>query len=175
MTARDVLIFSFYRERHWGSEKLNDFTKAIDHLSLKQNREICFLVSFYRILKSGSVECHSPFFIIIYFYLLIWLYWVLVVACGIFSCSIVTFSCSMWDIVPQPGVEERSPALGMWSPSHWTAREVPHSPFPCSLDTWAFRLTPGYPGGGPESEVSHYLPRVFPSLGKITLSFTLWW
>ena len=88
---------------------LNDFSKAIDHLSLKQNREICFLVSFYRILKSGSVECHSPFFIIIYFYLLIWLCWVLVVACGIFSCSILTFSCSMWDIVPQPGVEERSP------------------------------------------------------------------
>ena len=33
-------------------------------------------------------------------------------------------SCSMWDLVPQPGVEPVPTALGVWSLSHWTPREV---------------------------------------------------
>ena len=33
-------------------------------------------------------------------------------------------SCNMWDLVPQPGIEPRSPAFGVWSPSHWTTWEV---------------------------------------------------
>ena len=37
--------------------------------------------------------------------LFIWRCWVLLAACGIFSCS-------MWAIVPQPGIEPRPPALG---------------------------------------------------------------
>ena len=41
---------------------------------------------------------------------------VLVVTCGIFSCS-------MWDLVP--GIEPRPPVLGAQSLSHWTTREVP--------------------------------------------------
>ena len=40
-----------------------------------------------------------------------------VAACGIFGCSI-------WNLVPCPGVEPRPPALGAWSLSHWTTREV---------------------------------------------------
>ena len=52
------------------------------------------------------------------FYLFIWLYLVLVTACGIFSCSI-------WDPVPWPGVEPGAPALGVQSLSPWTTREVP--------------------------------------------------
>ena len=35
------------------------------------------------------------------------------------------FSCGMWDLVPRPGIEPGSPALGAWSLSHWTTREVP--------------------------------------------------
>ena len=38
-----------------------------------------------------------------------------------------TLSYSMWDLVPWQGIELRSPALGVWSPSHWTTREVPPS------------------------------------------------
>ena len=38
-------------------------------------------------------------------------------ACGIFNCS-------MWDLVPRPGIKPGPPALGTWSLSHWTAREV---------------------------------------------------
>ena len=32
--------------------------------------------------------------------------------------------CVMWDLVPQPGIEPRPPALGAHSLSHWTAKEV---------------------------------------------------
>ena len=35
------------------------------------------------------------------------------------------FSCGMWDLVPRPGIELRPPALGVWSLSHRTTREVP--------------------------------------------------
>ena len=33
--------------------------------------------------------------------------------------------CSMWDLVPQPWIELRPPALGALSLSHWTISEVP--------------------------------------------------
>ena len=42
---------------------------------------------------------------------------VLVVARGIFTCG-------MWDLVPQLGMELRPPALGAWSHSDWTTKEV---------------------------------------------------
>ena len=59
------------------------------------------------------------------FYLFIWLLRVLVAACRLFSCSMQTLSCSMWDLVPRPRIKPRPPALGAWSLSHWTTREVP--------------------------------------------------
>ena len=31
----------------------------------------------------------------------------------------------MWNLVPQPGLKPGLPALGAWSLSHWTTREVP--------------------------------------------------
>ena len=36
-----------------------------------------------------------------------------------------TVRCGMWDLVPWPGIEPRPPALGAWSLSHCTTREVP--------------------------------------------------
>ena len=60
----------------------------------------------------------------------IWLCRVLIVADRIFelwSCIIWTLSCSMWDLVPQPGREARPPVLGAWSLSHWTTKKVPKS------------------------------------------------
>ena len=50
--------------------------------------------------------------------LCIWLRWVLVVACRIFTCS-------MWGPVPQVGIEPGPHALEAWSLSHWTMKEVP--------------------------------------------------
>ena len=38
-------------------------------------------------------------------------------------------SCGMWDLIPRPGIEPESPALGVWSLSHRTAREVPIKQF----------------------------------------------
>ena len=34
-------------------------------------------------------------------------------------------SCGMWDIVPWPGIKPGPPALGAWSFSHWSMRDVP--------------------------------------------------
>ena len=73
------------------------------------------------------------FFLNYLFNLFIWLcqifveaHGIFVVACGIFSWGMRALSCSMRDLVPQPGIKPRPPALGAWSPNHWTTREVPH-------------------------------------------------
>ena len=58
----------------------------------------------------------------IYISLIIWLFQVLAAACG-------TFSCGKWDLFPWPGIEPGPPALGAWSLSHWTTREVPVDTF----------------------------------------------
>ena len=34
------------------------------------------------------------------------------------------FNCGLWGLAPWPGIEPRSPALGAWSLSQWTTREV---------------------------------------------------
>ena len=59
-----------------------------------------------------------------FFFFLIWLHWVLVETCQIFSCSMQTLSCVTWDLVPWPGLKPRPPALGARSLSPWTTREV---------------------------------------------------
>ena len=38
------------------------------------------------------------------------------------------FSCSTRDLVSRPGMEPGPPALGVWSVSHWTTRELPTFP-----------------------------------------------
>ena len=43
----------------------------------------------------------------------------LVVACGLLVAA------CMWDLVPRPGIKPGFPALGAWSLTHWTTREVP--------------------------------------------------
>ena len=45
--------------------------------------------------------------------------------CFFFSLACKIFSCSLWDIVLQPGMEPRPHGLGAWSLNHWTTREVP--------------------------------------------------
>ena len=49
-----------------------------------------------------------------------WLSWV-----KIFSCSIVTLGCSMWDLVPCRGFRPRLPALdSQFEVCHWTTKKV---------------------------------------------------
>ena len=68
------------------------------------------------------VVLHFIYLFKIFIYLF-WLHRVLVVARGIFF--FFFFSFSRWDLVPQPGIEPGSPALGAWSLTHWTTRKVP--------------------------------------------------
>ena len=35
------------------------------------------------------------------------------------------FSCGIWGLIPWPRIKLGPPALGVWSLSHWTTREVP--------------------------------------------------
>ena len=56
-------------------------------------------------------------------------------------------SCSMQDLVPWPGIEPEPPALGVWSLSHWTAREVPVTFFLESAFSRAWASGPIEPGG----------------------------
>ena len=55
------------------------------------------------------------FFFFNFLFVFIWLcrvldvgFLVFIAACGIFSCGTWTLSCSMWDLVPLPGIEPRS-------------------------------------------------------------------
>ena len=59
------------------------------------------------IFTQAQLSSSSMFFFLIYFYFFIWLCQVLVVACEL--------SCSMWNLVPWPGIEPRPPALGAQS------------------------------------------------------------
>ena len=42
--------------------------------------------------------------------------------------AVAGLSCSMWDLVPRPGVEPGPPALETQSLDHWTSKEVQPSP-----------------------------------------------
>ena len=55
-------------------------------------------------------------------------------------------SCSIWDLVPRPGIESRPPALGAWNLSHWTTREVPKT----------LHSTENYRGKNPRYNVMFY-------------------
>ena len=50
---------------------------------------------------------------------------IFVALCSIFSWGIWTLSCSMWDLVPRPGIEPRPSVLGAQSLSLWTTRKAP--------------------------------------------------
>ena len=43
--------------------------------------------------------------LVFFFFFLVWLHQVLVLACEVFSCSIQTLSCGLWDLVSWPGLE----------------------------------------------------------------------
>ena len=72
----------------------------------------------------------------------------------------------MWDLVPPPGIEPRRPALGTWSLSRWTTREVLTCVFLTSiiLESMATNWLAG--GGGGE-----VLPRI--RVGDYILLFLL--
>ena len=98
------------------------------HYSCVNTAVLCFifyLAIYYTLVNTdtsvvGKFACDS-----FENYLFIWLHLVLVATWSIFSCSVWILSHGMWDLVPWPGIEPGSPALGVWSLSHWITREVP--------------------------------------------------
>ena len=92
----------------------------------------------FEMMKLRWNEQYFLMFFFSFFFFLIWMSRVLVAAhrifhlcCDVqsFHCSIRTLSCSMWDLVPRPGIEPRPPESGALSLSHWTIREVPKTVF----------------------------------------------
>ena len=61
----------------------------------------------------------------------------------LFILSSQGLSCNMWDLVPWPGVEPRPPALGAWSLSHWSTREVPWKSFSMQENPSKPQFSPG--------------------------------
>ena len=86
--------------------------------------DVLFKIKKKKKKKSTGNTAYILFFF--FNYLFIWLRWVLVAACGIFSCG-------MQDLVPKPGISPRSPALGTRSLSHWLTSKVPIQPMFCTL------------------------------------------
>ena len=95
---------------------------------------ICFTIdNIHAVLSKHPTLAFSLFFFkhwLLFIYLAMpglrsWMQDLLVAACRLFSCRRVTLSCSLWDLVPWPEISPRPSALGAWSLSHWTTREVP--------------------------------------------------
>ena len=53
--------------------------------------------------------------------------------------------CNYWTVVPWPGIEPMSPALGTWSLNHWATREVPGCIFIIPLYAKSPGLSPVHP------------------------------
>ena len=61
---------------------------------------------------------------------------VFVCVCVFFFFTALDLSCSRWELVSWSSIKPWPPALGAWSLSHWTTREIPHM---CILkqDIWS--------------------------------------
>ena len=118
------------------------------------------------------LSCSCFFFFNIYFIYLFgcarsWLHHLgssfFVGACGTFSHSVGTLSCGLWDLVPCPGIKLQPSALGAWSLSHWTTREV-SSRFKMSCPLSVRPLFSGPMGAEASGRVSlnsSFIPQVF--------------
>ena len=78
-----------------------------------------------RYLSTSFITFLQQISFFLFKYLFVWLCQVFVTSCGVFSCGMRTLNCYMWDIVPWPGIEPSTLALGAQSFSQQTTREVP--------------------------------------------------
>ena len=92
------------------------------------------LISFFR-MSNLPLILSSVLFKNIYLFslcrVLVAAHEVFIVACGFLAAA------CMWDLVPQPRIKPRHPALGAWSFTHWTTREVPVHSFK-TICVWYF-------------------------------------
>ena len=126
------LTASFFFNIHWTFISCTSEGQGVWHLtpacsgSMRALFPACRQLPSHCVLASHKEEALAPlplFFIVLF----IWLHQALIVTCGIFSCSMRTLSCGLWDLIPWPGIQPRFPALGTQSLSHWTTKEVPFS------------------------------------------------
>ena len=85
-----------------------------------------YFLGIHKLIQRGNRTLLALVFLIFLIFILLftWLFWVLVVACRIFWLQHLN-SCSVWDLVPWPGIQCGPPALRAWGLSRWTTREVP--------------------------------------------------
>ena len=110
--SRIVTICPFTEKVYW--PLLYALKQSLIYLSLgKKKKTTCCLTK--TLIKKWVFKI---------FYLFIWLYWVIVLVCGFFSCGMRTLSWGMWDLVAWPGI---TPSSTVWSVSHWNTGEVPQN------------------------------------------------
>ena len=69
-------------------------------------------------LQQGGAQCPQVYHSLHQSHLFIWL-------CLVVFAAHRLFRFGMRDLVPSTGIKSRPPALGAWSLSHWTIREIP--------------------------------------------------
>ena len=97
--------------------------------------------------------CENVFF---YFFIFLIVY---LLALGL-SCGTRTLNSGLWDLVPWSGIEPELSALGEWSLSHWTTREVPKTfttPLTSAL-SWCWVGSMRKPRSPPSSWSLHPFP-----------------
>ena len=105
----------------WGLYKHLEQTVATQ--LCKGSSRVNFLLMFYGGLWRHVTWCWKPHKSVLPFYFLN-LFLMYLAALGL--------SCSLWCVVPLPGIEPGPSALGVQSLSHWTTRDVP----------WSFLIRP---------------------------------
>ena len=101
--------------------------------------EPCLTQSHHQLQQTGPPKKYTPLPL---FYSARFIYFWLCLFCflKILYLAMLGLSCSMWGLVPWPGIKPGPPALGVWSLSHWTTREVP----PSLLSKWWYWESPGW-------------------------------
>ena len=96
--------------------------------------------------KQPLVASYSISFLFLKIHLFIWLPQVLFVILTICSCNTQTLYRGMWDLVPWPGIEPQSPALGVQNPSHLTPGKSPTFSSLCSVSLQGRVCSASHPG-----------------------------
>ena len=77
------------------------------------------LIHYHYLQSTVCIKVHTSCYIFLWVFknadLFTWLYQGFAAVCRIFSCGMQTLSCSMWGLVPWPGIEPRPLALRVQS------------------------------------------------------------
>ena len=144
MKVKTMIIFQG-KERNMIKKRHIEVLLGKWHISSVQQQAVAWAFALKLLIIPGNLVYALFLESMFHFlkYLFIWQHKSLVAVCEIFNCSRQTLSCSKWDLVPWPGIEPMSPALGAWILSHWTTRKVPITNFWLWLVTENLRAMTG--------------------------------